>query len=192
MEKLFKIKFSTNKMYHIRQKIDILVVAMQKFSLAIIFIRQINDFILISDIKYELNRTSLSYKKMTIRFCCFCLTATVHKTQLLGWSFCSIQIRFKFSFSHYEIIVLHSETMRCISYQFYPYPSHTFKFNEIYHSFVRSQVSGKIRKTLRDTIEQHFQKCHFTEWRLLDLFSKSNSWAASEWLCSRGLRPTEA
>ena len=64
-------------MYHIGQKIDILVVAMQKFSLATIFIQQVNDFILISDIKYELNRTSLSYKKITIRFCCFCSTATV-------------------------------------------------------------------------------------------------------------------
>ena len=64
-------------MYHIKQKFDILVVAMQKFSLATIFIRQVNDFVLISDIKYELNRTSLSYKKITIRFCCFCSTATV-------------------------------------------------------------------------------------------------------------------
>ena len=64
-------------MHHIRQKIDILVVAMQKFSLATIFIRQVNDFILISDIKYDLNRTSLGYKKIIIRFCCFCSTATV-------------------------------------------------------------------------------------------------------------------
>ena len=64
-------------MYYIRQKNDILVVAMQKISLATIFIRELNDFILISDFKYELNRTLLSYKKVTIHFCCFCSTATV-------------------------------------------------------------------------------------------------------------------
>ena len=64
-------------MYYIRQKNDILVVAMQKISLATIFIREVNNFILISDFKYELNQISLSYKKITIRFCCFCSTATV-------------------------------------------------------------------------------------------------------------------
>ena len=64
-------------MYYIRQKNDILVVAMQKISLATIFIREVNNFILISDLEYKLNQTSLSYKKITIRFCCFCLTATV-------------------------------------------------------------------------------------------------------------------
>ena len=64
-------------MYYIRQKNGILVVAMQKISLATIFIRKVNNFILISDFKYELNQTSISYKKISIRFCCFCSTATV-------------------------------------------------------------------------------------------------------------------
>ena len=64
-------------MYYIRQKNDILVVAMQKISLATIFIRELNDFILISDFEYEPNRALLSYEKITIRFCCFCSTATV-------------------------------------------------------------------------------------------------------------------
>ena len=64
-------------MYYIRQKNDILVVAMQKISLATIFIRELNDFIFISDFEYEPNRTLLSYEKITIRFCCFCSTATV-------------------------------------------------------------------------------------------------------------------
>ena len=50
-------------MYYIRQKNDILVVAMQKISLATIFIREVNNFILILDFKYELNQTSISYKK---------------------------------------------------------------------------------------------------------------------------------
>ena len=50
---------------------------MQKIMLATIFIREINDFILISDFKYEPIRTLLSYEKITIRFCCFCSTATV-------------------------------------------------------------------------------------------------------------------
>ena len=81
MGKLFKNKFSINQMHHIRQKIDILMVAMQKISLATIFIREVNDFIFISDFKYELNRTSFSYEKITIRFCCFCSTATVDQKQ---------------------------------------------------------------------------------------------------------------
>ena len=91
MEKLFKIKFSISKMYYIRQKNDILVVAMQKISLATIFIREVNNFILISDLEYKLNQTSLSYKKITIRFCCFCLTATVRNNAVAsgGVSLCS-------------------------------------------------------------------------------------------------------
>ena len=71
-------------MYYIRQKNDILVVAMQKISLATIFIRELNDFILISDFEYEPNRTLLSYEKITIRFCCFCSTATVTKAKKRG------------------------------------------------------------------------------------------------------------
>ena len=67
-------------MYYIRQKNDILVVAMQKISLATIFIRELNDFILISDFEYEPNRTLLSYEKISIRFCCFFSTATVSST----------------------------------------------------------------------------------------------------------------
>ena len=68
-------------MCYIGQKIDILVVAMQKISLATIFIQEVNDFIFISDLKYGLNQTSLSYRKITIRFCCFCSTATVGQTE---------------------------------------------------------------------------------------------------------------
>ena len=81
-------------MYYIRQKNDILVVAMQKISLATIFIRELNDFILISDFEYEPNRTLLSYEKITIRFCCFCSTATVCvefvKNKVPRHSFCEI------------------------------------------------------------------------------------------------------
>ena len=68
-------------MYYIRQENDILVVAMQKISLATIFIQEVNDFSLISDFKYELNQTSVSYEKITIRFCGFCSTATVKSNQ---------------------------------------------------------------------------------------------------------------
>ena len=53
------------------------MVAMQKISLATIFIREVNDFIFVSGFKYELNQTSFRYKKITIRLCCFCSTATV-------------------------------------------------------------------------------------------------------------------
>ena len=63
-----------NKMYYTWQKFDILVVAMQKFSLATIFIGEVNDFILNSDFEYKFNQTSLSCKKIIIQFC---LTATV-------------------------------------------------------------------------------------------------------------------
>ena len=51
-------------MYYIGQRIDKLVVTMQKISLLTIFILEVNDFIFISDFKYELNRTSLSHKKL--------------------------------------------------------------------------------------------------------------------------------
>ena len=88
MKKLFKIKFFTIYVKHIVQKIDIFVVAMEKFCLATIFIRHVNDFILISDFKYELNWTSLSYKKITIRFCCFCSTATVFFSKYISSDIC--------------------------------------------------------------------------------------------------------
>ena len=76
MEKFFKIKFSTNLMYYIGQKNNILVVAMQKILLATIFIQEVNDFILISDFKFLLNWTLSNYKKITIHFCS---TATVRE-----------------------------------------------------------------------------------------------------------------
>ena len=58
-------------MCFIGPKIDILVVAMQKISLATIFIQEVNDFILILDFEYELHRTLLSYEKITIRSAAF-------------------------------------------------------------------------------------------------------------------------
>ena len=71
------MQFSINLICFIEQKINILVVAMQKILLTTIFIREVNDFNLFSDFKYKLNQTSFDYEKITIRFCCFCMTATV-------------------------------------------------------------------------------------------------------------------
>ena len=53
------------------------MVAMEKFSLATIFIRGLNDFNLVPYFKYQLNCKKLTCKKMILHFGCFCSKATV-------------------------------------------------------------------------------------------------------------------
>ena len=54
-----------------------------------IFIREVNDFKSITNIKYELNQKILTHEELLIRLSCFCLTATVPNTKALPSTFAS-------------------------------------------------------------------------------------------------------